>query len=347
MLDLTSVDRVLGAVPGEPSWVTAHRASRQRLLPTWLSAIRARGEHLTPEANAFLSRVERRLDGLRRAGDLAVQHGEVTMIKGPRIAQHFPAGVLRNSGDADLVASDEAALWRAARLVRDAYGAVAQSLAFLRVRGEGVDASPHIVLALKWAAEEPYLDKPMGVDIATCAFSGDFKRVPVRTRLPDDALVRELFTIAEERFQRRFTAKDMFDALVLCEALSRRDSDLPSTVEQVAGEAVDLWLLPQLAGLLKRLKRWVELPLAGSLILRRLAPHVEAEKARRPKFIATPHFAYPLIDIDNDTLNVTKYISVRGQDFARTPIGVFLLVNDMSMEQEELERAERSARALV
>lgn len=273
MVELTVVETLLGVPPDYPTWRIADMASRARILPTWLSSVVARGRPISPLAADHLARVERRVAALHKVGDeLAAAHG-VRVVKGARIAARMPAGLLRNSGDTDVVARDEVALWRCVLDLRERFGAVPQGVNVLRTA-----ESLHLVVAMKWPADEPELDKPMGADISTCAFAGNMVTVPVRPEPPEDTDICSLFAVAEERFQRRFSRKDMLDLVVLADVLDRRfGAGLPALVADTAHE---LNLAPELAKLLRRTLEWVDLPDIWAQVGSALAPVVAAEKSR-------------------------------------------------------------------
>src|SRR5215217_858339 len=161
-ISMTTVEELLGVPPGHPPWRVADMARRAGALPAWLSTAVARGIPLSPAASELLDRERRRVAVLHRtAEDLAATH-RVTVLKGVRIAAHLPAGMLRQSGDVDLVAADEEAMWACVRELMSRFDAVPQGVSVMR------SLDPPDVqygVALKWPAEEPFLDKPMGADV--------------------------------------------------------------------------------------------------------------------------------------------------------------------------------------
>jgi hypothetical protein len=329
MVELTVVETLLGVPPDYPTWRIADMASRAKILPTWLSSMVARGLPISPLAADHLARVHRRVAALHQVGDeLAAAH-DVRVIKGARIAARMPAGLLRNSGDTDVVARDEAALWRCVLDLRERFGAVAQGVNVLQTPG-----SLHLVVAMKWPAAEPELDKPMGADISTCAFSGNMVTVPVRPEPPDDTDICSLFAVAEERFQRRFSRKDMLDLVVLAEVLDRRfGADLPTLVADTAHE---LNLAPELGKLLRKTLEWVDLPEGWTQVGSALAPVAAAEKARRRAGVSgipRLRFGFPLDDVSSPTLAV-QLREFDGTDLITTPIGTCLLVDSPTIPAE-------------
>jgi hypothetical protein len=336
------VDRLLGVPPGYPMWRVADMAGRARILATWLSSAVARDMPVTDEAWTYLDRQRRRVAVLHRLGEeLAQAHG-LSVLKGPRIAQYLPAPLLRQSGDVDLVAPDQASLWRCVLDLRERFDAVPQGVSVL----DG-PAGIHLGIAMKWPAEEPYLDKPMGADITTCAFSGDLRRVPVRaaTLAADDLC--GLFAVAEERFQRKYRIKDLLDLLVLADVLENRLGD--DLVEVICVTAVDLALAPELRQLIGKADEWVPVSPRWRELLGRLAPLAAREKAlRRPgrPGIHRLRFGYPL-DTQASGDGELRIHRREGGDVATTPVGTCLLVDRPVLDEEALAGAVDYARSLA
>src|SRR5262245_54946448 len=105
-LPMSIVEDLLGVPPGYAPWRVADMARRARALPMWLSTAQARGIPISPAARQLLDRERARVAALHgTAAEMAAAH-RVTVLKGVRLAAHLPAGMLRQSGDVDLVAAD-------------------------------------------------------------------------------------------------------------------------------------------------------------------------------------------------------------------------------------------------
>lgn len=326
-VSMTTAAGLLGVPPGYPAWRVADMARRARALPTWLSAAEADGIDLTPAAKDLLDRERRRVAALHRtAEDMAAAH-RVTVLKGLKIARHYPKGLLRQSGDVDLVAHDEEALWGCVQDLMERFAAVPQGVSVMRREGERT----HYGVALKWPAEEPYADKPMGADVTTCAFAGNFAGVPIRVEPPPDELLCGIFAVAEERFQRKYRLKDRLDLLVLAEAAE--DEHGGALVELVVAEAEKQCLAPELARLIDQTDEWVSVsPLWMDI---RAALDVSGEKARRKeRENYTLNFGLPL------TGHRTERAEIDG-DLLTTPIGACLLVASPVLDQETIDTAIR------
>ncbi|MFE2100979.1 MULTISPECIES: nucleotidyltransferase family protein [unclassified Streptomyces] len=214
-------------------------------------------------------------DLLARAASRAARYAElrtaldgctgVRTVKGPSLAAHYPPGVRRPVGDLDLVASDEEQLWRAAAVLCSLGGEPAELSLFT------ADGRLHVMLAVLWPSPDALLEEEIRVELCTAAFSGDFATVPVRPDLPAEQSLADLLSVAEERFQREFHAKDAVDLLMLL------DSGAPAAT---AAAAAGHRLAPELLELVDLLSDAVVHPAAGEL-RQALAAGAAEESARR------------------------------------------------------------------
>jgi hypothetical protein len=341
MVDLTIVEQLLGVPAGYPPWRVADMAARKGILATWLSSAVARGIAVDRGAQEYLARIRRRVDELHMLGEKMAQAHQLRLIKGARIAAFMPGGLLRQSRDVDLVAPDEESLWRCALDLRRRYDAVPQSVSLMES-----EAGIHVGLTLKWPAEEPYLDKPMGADITTCAFAGNFAGVPVRAQAPLDDDLCGLFAVAEERFQRAYRIKDMLDLLVLAPALEERLGDRLGDV--VCDHAVRLALAPELRQLIRKADARVAVSPRWQDIIEKLTPLAAQEKALRQPGRPGEYrllYGFPL-DYRRST-ELTMVVHRRpGGHVATTPLGTCLLVDRPVLTAESREEAERFAQSL-
>jgi hypothetical protein len=342
MVDLDTVDRLLGAPPGYPSWRIADMAIRKGILATWLSSAVARGIEISDGARAYLQRNQRRVADLHLIGEEMARTRGVAVLKGPRIAAYLPAPLLRQSGDVDLVAPDQESLWRSALDLSSRYSAVPHGISVLDGPG-GI----HIGVTMKWPAEEPHLDKPMSADITTCAFAGDLRGVPVRVApVPQDDLCG-LFAVAEERFQHKFRVKDMLDLLALAEVLEQRLADrLPETICE---HAARLALAPELRQLIAKTNEWVSISERWQDTLEALRPLAQQEKALRRPDRPGMHrlrFGFPLNADTSADLAVSIHRRNDG-DIATTPLGTCLLLDRPVLSEDMLTDAAGYARSLA
>lgn len=342
MMDFDSIDRILGAPPAYPAWRVAHMAAKAGILATWLSSAQARDIELSDAATAYLERARRRVAELARVGEeQAAAHG-LTVLKGRRIAAHMPGWMLRQSGDADLVAPDEEALWHCVLDLSARYDAVPQGVSVM----DG-EFGRHVCVAMKWPAEEAHLDKPMGADVSTCAFTGDLKGVPVRAVPPEHDDLCGLFAVAEERFQRKFHIKDLLDFSVLAELAERRLGDALVSVVREHAEA--LALAPELRALIRKTAPWSPLSRRWRETLDELGPAGKAEKARRRPGragVARLRFGFPLDTVPSREMRATVHRRPGG-DVATTPLGSCLLVENPVLTEDVVVEAVDYARTLA
>jgi hypothetical protein len=332
----------LGAPEEMADWRVAELAHRKGILATWLSEIEMTGGVLDPGPADYLARAWRRVQVLHSLGaDVAAMH-EVTLIKGSVIARHMPVGVLRQSGDVGLVARDEETLWRAVFDVQLRCDAVVRGLSVLC----GPDGDRQLGVWLKWPAEEPLLDKPMGAVVSTCAFTGDLKQVGVRTAEIEDSDLLSLFAVAEERFQRKFRVGDLIDLAVLAPALIGTYGD--GLADAVTGWAANLCLAPELLQLSRLVTEWWELPSEWAPVMAGLADlsTVESEVRRSGKRVLhTARYGVALDELAAPGLRLTVH-STLGSELATTPVGTFLLVPSAAIDEDTYQRGLLAARKL-
>lgn len=342
-ITMTVVEELLGVPPGYPSWRIADMARKARALPTWLSTAVARGIPISAGARDLLDRERRRVATLHGTAEAMAAAHRVTILKGVRIATRLPAGMLRQSGDVDLVAADEEAMWSCVRDLIERFDAVPQGVSVMR----GIDSDDvRYGVALKWPAEEAHLDKPMGADVTTCAFAGDFRGVPIRIVPPADDDLCAIVAVAEERFQRRYRLKDLLDLLVLAQVLEARFGD--ELLDLVPATAYEFCLAPEIVKLIEQADEWVPVSPLWRAIVAALKPIARAEKSlrRSPRSgMHTLRFGMPLDDASAPG-NRATLIERAGGDVVTTPVGTCLLVSSPVIDADERAEAVAFARAL-
>ncbi|MEV6018440.1 hypothetical protein [Streptomyces sp. NPDC051997] len=276
-------------------------------------------------------------DLLERAASRAARYAElrsaladrpdVVTVKGPSLAGHYPTGVRRPVGDLDLIAYDEEQLWRAALTLCSLGGEPAELSLFV------ADGRLHVMLAVLWPSPDPLMEEEIRVELCTAAFCGDFATVPVRHRLPEDQVLADLLSVAEERFQRAFHTKDAVDLLVLLDSGALKPA-------AVAEAAVTYRLAPELVELLDLLTAALVHPRAEPL-RRALTDAADEERARRAATSPTrpepdlsvparlesgrPVWGMPLTRV----VRAGERCALEHRDdmtLARSPVGDFLLV---------------------
>ncbi|GAA2531847.1 hypothetical protein [Pilimelia columellifera] len=270
----------------------------------------------------------------RLAQDLTSMDG-VRVIKGPSLARHYPPELIRPVGDLDVVAPDEASLWRAAHRVLRKHPVTEVDLSVIR---DG--QRRHLLLSLWWPAADPLLDKGLRVEISTFAFAGEPGVVPLRSNLPDDQAVADLLALAEERFQRPFTAKDLIDLTYALTAPTAPDPDAlalaadnyrlsPELLELGEAVLVHPALAPAVpAALLDRLRSLTPAEVARRGDRRPLEQLAKADQSVEERLAqGLPAYGFSLSGAPRirDQKAMTWH-DVGGIVIARTPVADFLMV---------------------
>ncbi|GAB1644040.1 hypothetical protein [Krasilnikovia sp. MM14-A1259] len=266
--------RLLDVDPDSGPAELLHRArgTHYQLPYLVLSALARDGARMGEPARAELQRAQERS---RRYADLAADLAAATgvrAIKGLQLAARYPADLLRPQGDLDLVAPDEAALWRAVTRIAEQH-----PVENIDVTVFGVEPR-HTMVVMFWPAEDPLVDPWFKVEICTAALTGDFGCVPVRPVLHAPDHVECLIALAEEGLQRPFRHRDVLDV----RALSTAEFDPADTVAAVAAYR----LAPEAADLLDFAARYTPLG-ALAAVRAALEPEVTAEQCRRDRPPAT------------------------------------------------------------
>jgi hypothetical protein len=199
---------------------------------------------------------------------------------------------------------------------------------------------------MKWPAEEPWLDKPMGADVTTCAFAGDLKGVPVRGAGPDDDELCGLVAVAEERFQRKYRVKDRLDLLVLADVLEERFGD--ALVWRVCEAAETACVAPELRSLIRGTDEWVPVSPLWRAVADALGPLARAEKAaRRPDRpgMYRVRYGFPL-DERPSAGPAVRLVERPGGAVAATPLGTVLLDPTRVLDEDTIADALDFARTL-
>ncbi|MEU6312339.1 hypothetical protein [Streptomyces sp. NPDC047014] len=222
--------------------LTAARQVRGVLSPLVLSLAEREGTAMGTGARDELVRMRRRAETYRRlAEDLAGVPG-ARVVKGPSLARHYPEGTLRALGDLDVVVPSEAALWRVLALALDHHGSDEAELTVLDT------PQRHLFAAVWWPGDDPLLDPDHGIEVTTFGFAGKPGLVPLRASLPEDQVLADVLSLAEERFQRPFTVKDVIDLVcVLTSPAAPAPRPLIAAAEEFA-------LAPELLELCERVR---------------------------------------------------------------------------------------------
>lgn len=304
---------------------------------TVMSMMRGEGMTLSPGAEAEVARHSSRVKTYERVVRLVSDLGPLWVCKGPSIASRYPEGILRHSGDLDLVFADEDAVWSAARFLIDTLDVFDVTLTYF---GPG----NHLLVVLRWAGDDSLLDSEYSVDLMTTPFAGDGAQVFARTVPRMECLASlNLLCIAEERFQRSFGVSDMVDALVLL--------SVDGSLDEAVDRSIEMHLAPELLELVCSTGRAFARDVGG--VPRDLISAVEAEMSRRDRQEARAMGDGETVDFF-EHLDAGRYwfgipadlcarsavptrAATEGGYRLDTPIGIFLAVAKHEYEVEHLE----------
>jgi hypothetical protein len=319
--------------------VNSMRRASRSLVPLAISLGARDGLPLGPGSADELRRARGRVATYRRISGICRDLGART-VKGPSLAALYPDDLVRSSNDLDLVVPDESTLWTVVARVLELCPATDSSVTVI----EG--PAPHLLVTLYWQAEDVFLDSEMRVEVTTFAYLGDVDSgVPLRPALPADQVAADLMALAEERFQRSFHAKDMFDIALLLATVPAAE------VESLLAVARDYLLAPEIAELLCKACAHLTVPDAVERLLPRFEDLARAERARRaaaprpPEGWLDDRHRTPVYGFQLGPLRAEPGLATsRRLDFAegsvlRTAIGDFLLVPDTSVQLDLYEQA--------
>lgn len=186
----------------------AAAAPRHKLEAVLLSCLRREGHPLTSAQLATLQLHERRLARYRSAWELIQQLAPTAyQVKGSEIASRYPPDVIRGSGDLDVVCPAATELWNVVTALRRHGWDVAALTVIPSLLGR------ELLLHLQSAEGD---DPPCDIDLASVAVSTSAWR-PARhiTEPLRSPAATSLVVLTAERYERRFTSRDVLDAALL------------------------------------------------------------------------------------------------------------------------------------
>lgn len=289
-------------------------------------------------------------DELRRARSRAVRYAALyreisavtsaRMLKGAAVARYYPSDLVRSSNDVDLLVPDEAALWKAARVVCGQAELTSANVALLQVDGRA-----HVVLGLSWESEDPLLDRDFRTEISTLALVGDYVRVRPRTTLPDSEPLAALMCLAEERFQREFGTRDVLDVLMMFD-------HTPPQPTEIAATATEYQRAPELLELLTAAHAVHDSPALAQCVEALREPAAAEERKRSASIpdvppvvdarlaAGLPVYGLLLREARRDW-PVSRLHDADGVHLLRTPVGDFLMVASDVVSLDDHEKALR------
>jgi hypothetical protein len=319
----------------------AARATHYTLPYLVLSAVEQAGLPMGAASTDELARARERASTYNRLSAALIDVADARVLKGSVLSARYPPGLLRASGDLDVVVPDEARLWRAVRWLVDCQPDAEITVSLFGTGGR------HIIVALSWDAADNLSDPSYRVEVSTAALAGDFGAVPVRAPLPADPLVGVFLALAEERLQRPFHPRDFIDVAVLAEGAFPPSDQLLTTVDQYR-------LAPEAAELLARAAEHAPLGALAELAAQ-LEPAVARERSRRAEYVSPTSpdpddpvatrmaTGEPLYGMQLRRRHVARQVaelhSGSWGTILRAPVGDYLLVPGLTVHPNVYERA--------
>ncbi len=216
------------------------RAEQERFLPTWLSAWAAARDELPAPLTAEVAATRERAERIRRLGDrLRAAVPQAQAVKGVAVTDRYPAGLVRQMADLDVVLPDADTAWRAVGAVVAETGAGIRGVSTFPVPGPG---RPGLLISVILPARHA-LESPLRLDVSTHVLMGNGTTVPARAwigRPGEVELAVHLVLVAAKPLERPYQLKQLVDATVLADALG------PAGLARARQLAAPLGLLPEL-----------------------------------------------------------------------------------------------------
>ncbi|HXS66677.1 MAG TPA: hypothetical protein VN767_27795 [Streptosporangiaceae bacterium] len=255
-MDLTA-DMVLGALelctgrsatrPDE--MVDLVRRTEPGLAVTLFSAWEAGGAGLSPALRLEVEAVRNRMEFYRAViGRIRAKVPDLMLIKGLEVADLYPAGLVRNMTDIDVIAPSQSAQWDVVQIL------LAEGWEIDAGSAVSIDGDLHMLISLLLPHEDRY-QAPYSAEIGTTYTLGNLTGIPPVLSLPPEwqpPAIKNMLMLLNERYEQPFRARDLIDSALLHEQLG--DSDLQTLHEAVielclAVEYSELARLVKAAGL--------------------------------------------------------------------------------------------------
>lgn len=238
VIDLAFLRRVLDVEESAPlsRLMRAARSVGASFPHLLLSVIERDGLPMGSGSRDELRRARARERVLAEVMSMLSAISQFRIVKGPSLARFYPPGLIRPVGDLDVVMPSEEGIWEGVNALTNAFPVTHVDVSLIE------KPQRNVFVSVYWPAADPVLDIDLSVELYTAAFPGDFRSVGVRAELPQDNATANLVALAEERFQRPFTAKDVIDIVVMSRANALHDPALQAVIEEynVAPETLEL-----------------------------------------------------------------------------------------------------------
>lgn len=219
------------------------RRAEPGLAVTLFSAWDAAGADLSPALRGEVEAVRQRMEFYRTVvGRLRAKVPELTLIKGLEVADLYPAGLVRNMTDIDVIAPSELAQWDIARILLAAGWEIDSGSAI------SIDGELRLLISMVLPHEDRY-QAPYSAEIGTIYTFGNLAGIPPVLSLPAAwraPAIKNLLMLLNERYEQPFRAKDLIDCTLLHEQLDAADR---TTLHQAVVELCLAVEYAELAGL--------------------------------------------------------------------------------------------------
>lgn len=235
-MDLTA-DKVLDALvlcagksAGRPDEiVNLVRRAEPGLAVTLFSAWEAAGDGLSPALRAEVEATRHRMEFYRKVIErLRDKVPGCRTVKGLEVADLYPAGLVRNMTDIDVIAPSESAQWDIVSLLMQDGWTLDTGTAF------SAGGELRMLISVFLPHEDRY-QAPFSAEIGTVYTLGNLAGIPPVVSLPPPwqaPAIKNMLMLLNERYEQPFRARDLIDSALLYEQL--RGADLDRFHEAVA-----------------------------------------------------------------------------------------------------------------
>lgn len=328
MLSLRGLAQLLGVPTAEPHQLVraASLAHPQFDVTVMVSAIRE-GRQAGAVTQAAVASLRERLTTYDQFTSQVGEVAHVRVLKGARMARHYPPWSIRQSVDVDLLLPDDQSVWLAAESL---LGVLPHAEVDVTTVARGDRNSVYI--SLMWQAADPLCERPMRAELASAALPVDTGRGGCDW-VPVDDPVDDLLLLLLESRERELSARDALDAIMLVTSVELTWSGLFRGV-------AELGLVPAYRALSEAVAPWVTLPpLASSA---RYGWPVDPDPSPRPK--PSILHGYPLQPRAWQADPVQ--LVVAGSTVLRSRVGTFLLTDQDRLHQSDVELVEAELTSL-
>ncbi len=196
------------------------RRTEPGLAVTLYSAWEAAGAGLSPALHSEVEAVRNRMEFYRAViGRIRAKVPGLTLIKGLEVADLYPAGLVRNMTDIDVIAPSETAQWDIVQIL------LAEGWEIDAGSATSIDGGLRMLICLLLPHEDRY-QAPYSAEIGTVYTPGNMAGIPPVLSLPPQwqaPAIKNMLMLLNERYEQPFRARDLIDSALLHEQLNEGD----------------------------------------------------------------------------------------------------------------------------